>query len=353
MKIIAIGDIHASGFNDDPIINGYPARLSYIKDSLDFIVDYGRKHKIKDYVILGDIYNDKTIIYNASQDMLVNFFMINFDLHFTMISGNHDLSATGQNQKSAISVFQKYPNIHCILKDPEVIDFYNGVFIPYTRDFISEYKKLDIRSNKILFAHVGLNEGVLQSGLSKVDKLRISDINKFKLLILGHYHKPQKIETKDTVGYYVGSLIPKDWNDKNEQKRFLVVDTETLEVESVNIECKNIPQFKEYVITDNIDSSERNKIIEEANKERKNGHKVRVINKSKIKMTKEEKESIADMILLESSDVDITNRGITVTQSKLEQCKKYLEIKEIKEESQKYIDRLNEWKLLQETSHED
>lgn len=345
MKIIAIGDIHASGFNDDSIVNGYPARLSYIKESLDYIIDYGRKNNIKDFIIVGDIYNDKTIIYNNSQDMLVNFFIQNNDLNFVLISGNHDLSATGENQKSAISVFQKYSNVHCVLKEPEVIDKYNGVFIPYAHDFLSQYRKVDIGNNQILFAHVGLNEGVLQSGLSRVDKLRISDINKFKLLILGHYHKPQKIETKETIGYYVGSLIPKDWNDKNEQKRFLVVDTETLEVESVDINC-NIPQFKEYVITNDTTEEERNNILQTAKEEKKLGNKVRVVNKSKIKMTKKEKENISDMILLETVDVDITNRGITVTQSKLDQCKKYTEIKEI-ENKDKYIDRLNEWKLLE------
>lgn len=346
MKIIAIGDIHASGFNDDAIVNGYPARLSYIKESLDFIIDYGRKNNIKDFVIVGDIYNDKTIIYNNSQDMLVNFFIQNNDLNFTLISGNHDLSATGENQKSAISVFQKYPNVHCILKEPEVIDKYNGVFIPYAHDFLSQYRKIDIGNNQILFAHVGLNEGVLQSGLSRIDKLKISDINKFKLLILGHYHKPQKIETKETIGYYVGSLFPKDWNDKNEQKRFLVVDTETLDVESVDIICDNIPQFKEYVITNNTTTEERNNIFELAKIEKKKGNKVRVVNKSSNKMSKKEKEDIADMILVENVEVDITNRGITVTQTKLEQCKRYTEIKEI-ENKDKYIERLNEWKLLE------
>ena len=342
MKVICIGDIHASGFNDDAIVNGYPARLSYIKESLDFIINYGRSNNIHDYIILGDIYNDKTIIYNNSQDMLVNFFIRNNDLNFTLISGNHDLSAVGENQKSAISAFQKYDNVDCVLKEPKIIEKYNGVFIPYAHDFLSAYRNIDKSKVKILFAHVGLNEAVLQSGLSRVDKLKISDLDDLKLLILGHYHKPQKIESQKTIGYYAGSLIPKDWNDKNETKRFLVVDTDTLEVESVDIDC-NIPHFIELVITDNNDTNE---IFEKAKLEKSKGNKVRVINKSKTKVSKETKSIADDIVLVEHSEVDVTDRGITVVQTKLEQCEKYLEIKNV-ENKEKYLQKLKDWKLLE------
>lgn len=348
MKLIAIGDIHCSGFTDDALIEGYPARLFYIKESLDSIIKYGREKGITDYVMVGDVYNDKTIIYNASQDMLVNFFLQNSDLNFILISGNHDLSATGTNQKSAISAFQKYPNVHCVLHEPEVIEKYNGVFVPYAHDFLAKYRTVDTKGMKILFAHVGLNEGVLQSGLSRVDKLKMSDINNMSLLILGHYHKPQKIEGTNSIGYYVGSLIPKDWNDKNEDKRFLVVDTDTLEVESVNIDCPNVPKYVEIVITEPEQVEAAFKTYDE---QKKLGNKVRIVNKSKEKLVAKAKSVSDDIVLIEHQDVDVTNRGITVTQTKLEQCKKYLEIKEI-ENVDKYLARLNDWKLLEKRESE-
>ena len=115
-KIIAIGDIHASGFNDDPIVDNLPARLTYIKRTLDYIVQYGKEHKIFQYVLLGDLIHDKTIIYNIAQSMLYEFFKSNYGNQFIIISGNHDLSSTGVNQKSAIEVFDSLPNVECITK---------------------------------------------------------------------------------------------------------------------------------------------------------------------------------------------------------------------------------------------
>jgi DNA repair exonuclease SbcCD nuclease subunit len=346
MKIICIGDIHASGFNDDPLVNNLPARLNYIQQSLNYIVDYGRKNNIHDYIILGDVYHDKTIIYNISQSVLHDFFNSNMDLNFTIISGNHDLSATGENQKSAIQLLNEIDNVTCIL-DPQIKEICgkNYFFVPYTHDFISVLKqKIKLLENvDVLFSHIGLNEAVLQSGLSKVDKLTINDLSCFKLAILGHYHKPQVINGNKTTVYYAGSLIPKDWNDKNETKRFLVFDTDTLQVDSVDIDC-GVPGFYEFKIETDDTKEKINEILNQANNLKKFGHKVRVINKNKQKI----KNDISDIIILEHKEVDITNRGITVEQTKIEQCKKYLEIKEIPEDERDlYIQILNNNKLLE------
>jgi hypothetical protein len=116
-----------------------------------------------------------------------------------------------------------------------------------------------------------------------------------------------------------------------------------LNVESVDIDC-GIPGFYEFKI-ETTDTKERiNEIITQANELKKNGHKVRVINKNKQKI----KNDISDVIILEQKEIDITNRGITVEQTKLEQCKKYLEIKEIPEEEREYyMQILNNNKLLE------
>jgi len=137
------------------------------------------------------------------------------------------------------------------------------LYVPFSNNFLQEIK--NSQSADILLSHIGLNEAVLQSGLSKVDKISISDIAKFKLALLGHYHRPQNFSNENTSVWYAGSLISKDWNDKNETKRFLVYDTETLEIESVNIEC-GIPRFIEYIITDITDKV---KIFEQAEKDKR------------------------------------------------------------------------------------
>ena len=345
MKIIAIGDIHASGFGEDSLVDNLPARLTYIKRSLDYILKHGLEHNIKEYVMLGDLIHDKTIIYNIAQSMLYEFFKNSAEkgCNFTIISGNHDLSSTGQNQKSAIEVFDSLPNVTCVVKSPRVTPI--GLFVPYTNTFLEDLKKMRGCDCNIIYAHVGLNEAVLQSGLSKVDKLKINDLNDFKLAILGHYHKPQHLFNDIINVYYAGSLIPKDWNDKNEKKRFLVVDTETLEVESVEFpESLGIPMYIELVIPPNQTMENIKIMLKLADDYRKRGHHVRVINRNKTKI----KDEVEDIIILEQQQIDFTNRGITVDQSKLDQCKKYLEIKEIPEsERDNYIKILQDTKLLE------
>ena len=46
-----------------------------------------------------------------------------------MFSGNHDLSSVGEHQKSAISVFQKFPNVKTYLYNAELVTELN---IPHT-----------------------------------------------------------------------------------------------------------------------------------------------------------------------------------------------------------------------------
>lgn len=352
MKLIAIGDIHASGFSDDSVVGEYPERLYFIQKSLEYIINYGKFHNINTFVVVGDIYNDKTLIYNEAQNMLTDIFKNNEDCQFVMFSGNHDLSSTGEHQKSAISVFSKFPNVKTYLYKAEIDTDINGLVVPYCHNFLDQVKMASKSfdnlagsvynpSTMILYAHVGLNEGVLQSGLSRVDTLKVSDIEQFPLAILGHYHKPQKIQNAKTTVYYVGSLIPKDWNDKNESKRFLVVDTDTLEVESVDLNVPGVKQFYEFVITND---NERKDILDRAAKLKDEGHHVRVVNKSATKVSKE--ENIADMIVLENTEVDITDRGINITQSKMDQCKKYLEIKKV-DNPNDYLKVLTEKSLLE------
>lgn len=350
MKMICIGDIHASGFGDDPLANNLPERLYYIKKSLEYIMDYGRKNGIEHYVILGDVYHDKTIIYNTSQAMLLDFFKQYEDRTFYIISGNHDLSSTGENQKSAILALGELDNVHCFIK-PAIINKNQLIqvdtplfFVPYSGNFLDSIKNFkNIDPDTILFSHIGLNEAVLQSGLSRVDKLKLSDLKQFKLAILGHYHKPQDFGNDYTHVWYAGSLIPRDWNDKNEKKRFLVVDTITKEVQSVDIDC-GVPQYIEIVIPPNSTADFIKSEMNRAKIIKSQGNKVRVINRNNHKL----KEENTDIIILEQQQIDVTNRGITVDQSKLDQCKKYMEIKNIPEdEREEYLKVLNDSKLLE------
>ena len=122
--------------------------------------------------------------------------------------------------RSILAFFIKKPS-------PEII------CVPYSRNVSNQVR---LNRSKILISHFGLNEGILNSGMSIVSDLSVKDlIGKYELVLLGHYHKPQEIVQDNFSLYYVGSLIQLDWGEKDDEKRFLVVDSDTLSVSSIPI----------------------------------------------------------------------------------------------------------------------
>ena len=333
MKRIAISDIHLSDFSEDILTpEGLPLRLGEIKKTFNFVIEQAKKLSISYIDVLGDIINDKSIIFTVAQDLFKEIIIKNSDMFFTLLSGNHDLSSTGKLQRSAISVFSGYKNVCCVT-DEIVIDK-NITMISYSDIFLEKIK--ECKSTDILLTHIGLNEAMMQSGLSKVDKIKLLDLKKFRLILSGHYHKPQFIQNENTKFYYVGGFTNHSWNDRNEVKRFLVYDTDTLEVQSIPME--NQIQYKEYTIDD---ISTAKEILKEAEIQKNKGNYVRIR-----KNIKEDIETPHDILILEHKDIDVTNRGITVTQTLQEKLHKYMDIKEVKKEEQEdYIKILQKYNI--------
>jgi len=328
-------DIHLDGFVSDTLEkNGLPKRLSYIIKSLDFVVEECRKRNVKNIDILGDLIHTKSLMYTVAVDAFKSFILRNLDINFLIFSGNHDFHQTGENRKSAISVFSGYPNVKCVIDKPEIVD---GITVaPFSETLLDDIKSF---KTDILLAHCGLNEGTLQTGLSIISNLSLKNLSNFKLVLTGHYHKPQMIENSITKLYYPGNLTPRDWNDKNQKFRFLIYNTESLEVESIPLEC-GIPQFHEYII-ETID--QKYEILKQAEIAKNAGHNVRIRNKTSEVI----KDEVSSILVLEQHDVDVTNRGIVVTMSKEEQLKKYLSIKEIPEvDHTEYLSLISKYNLL-------
>ena len=341
MKRAGVGDLHISGYATDRLDDmSLPQRLGLIIKALEQIGDECRKRSIKFVDILGDINNDKSVIYTVAYVALRAFFQKYSDLTFTMISGNHDMSSTGDLQKSSIVAFSDVKNVVTYIYKPELVG--NILYVPWSHNFMEQIKTFPAAD--ILIAHLGLNEAALQSGLSKIDKIKISDLSKYKLVLLGHYHRPQVLESATTKVYYPGSLCHRDWNDKNEKKRFVIYDTETLEVEQVYL--TGLPEFREYTIDNKEDIAD---IIQLIKTDVAGGHHVRLKNKSGELL----KEELPDVLVLENRDIDVTNRGISVTQSKDEQAKKFLEIRGIPElEREEYFATLLKYDIFHTTGNE-
>lgn len=325
MKFAFTADIHLSRYGQDPIeeSTGLPERLHGLTNSLYAMVYYCQKNDIDNVVIGGDILHGKSIIHALAQDVMLQFFNDSDQMTFWVIDGNHDLSGKGEDAVSALRSLEKVPNVNWISKEPQT--FENILFVPYSTKIVKQIKEGEA---DILVSHFGLSEGILNSGISLVSSISMSDLrSRYKLILLGHYHKPQEIIEENTSMYYVGSPIQLDWGEKGDNKRFLIVDSKTLEVEAVA--TKGYRKFIEVDLT----NKNKDEILEIAKKAREEGHYIKVIKRDKIDITGFEEFNVVD-----KTEVDVTDRGITSTMSQKEKLERYLEIKEVPpDERQEYL----------------
>jgi len=322
MRFLFTADIHLSRYGQDRIVSktGLPERLTSLSHTLDEMADYCLANEISTFVIGGDSLHGKSIIYAIAQDILLSFFDKYSNLQFIVIDGNHDLSGRGSDVVSALLPLKNIDNVLWIPFNETYRDQQNNIlYIPYSTDMV---KKIVSSEARILISHIGLNEAVLSSGISVISSLSVKDLlGKYQLVLLGHYHKPQEIISENISVYYVGSPIQLDWGEKNEQKRFLVVDTETLQVESVPT-----TQYKRYVELE-ITNDNKNEVLKEASELRKDGHNVKVVMREKVELDKQ----IEGVNIVDRTEKDITNRGITSSMSEEDKLRRYLDIKEIEE----------------------
>jgi len=322
MKIAVTADIHLTNFSQDPINkeSSLPERLSGLDKSLRYMCDYCRQKEVKDVTIAGDLFHNKGVIYVDSLNVFLDIVNDYPDLYFTIISGNHDLTSKSEDGKSSIRSVEHVENIR-YMKKSGILG--NAYYVPYNPDMINEIKNC---KQDILISHFGLNEGVLNSGISVVADIAMKDlIGKYKLVILGHYHKAQELINDNISIFYCGSPIQLDWGEANEEKRFLIIDTKSLKVKSVPFQGYT-KYFKIEVTQDN-----QQKINKDIEKLLKDGHKVKVYKQEDFKY-----EAPSGSIIVDKTERDITNRGVTSTMSREEQVTKYLEIKNIPPEDFEY-----------------
>ena len=323
MRFAFIADIHLSRYGQDKLEDdsNLPERLHSIKAALYEVAEYCIANDIPTIIIGGDVLHGKSIIYAIAQDIMIEFFRtFGKQVNFYVIDGNHDLSGKGEDVVSALKSIETIPGVSWIPHDKTWrIDDGDILLVPYSYNVPNVVKDNKAR---ILISHFGLTEGVLNSGMSIISSISMKDLaGRYDLVLLGHYHKPQEIIRDDISMYYVGSLIQLDWGEKGEEKRFLVVDSETLQVDSIPI-----TQYRQHIEIE-LTHENRDDAFKAAQDAKEAGHHVKMLLKDKVDLTGVK----GDFNIVDRTEVDITDRGITSTMSQQDRVNRYLEIKEIPE----------------------
>jgi DNA repair exonuclease SbcCD nuclease subunit len=312
VKYIFIADLHLSAFSSESMVEGLPEKLYYKIKVLENILS---ENDVENIMILGDIFHTKSIIHSIALNTFAKFLEKNKDRNFIMLNGNHDSSSRTGDGVSALKSLEWIPNV-TVMYDAKAID--DILLVPWNPKNMLETIKVNSGKCRYLASHFGLNEASLSNGISIVSDIGLKDLISYDKVFLGHYHSPQSVGNVT----YIGSVIQEDWGEKNEEKRYIIFDTETGEHQSIPTKG-----YKKHI---ELDLSKNNKfdVVQKAKELLEEGNIVRM------KTTEVMDMSDTDIQCRVISEVqeDITNRGLTTSMSLKDKMKKYLEIRNIPEE---------------------
>lgn len=285
------------------------------------MTNYAIENKITNIVVAGDLLHNKSIIHTLALDILLSFFRDHHSIQFIVIDGNHD-KGDNKGTTSSLKSLDYEPNVTRISRPLKIGRIF---FVPYSFDMIDIIKE---NSADYLISHFGLNEGMLNSGISIVADIGLKDLEgKYKTILLGHYHKPQEIIRDEIKIYYAGSLIEIDYGERDEEKRFLVIDTDNDSIESIPTQG-----YKRHYNLE-LTNENRDVIISQARELQNDGHYVQLS-----QMEEMDVSDIRDEFRITNKITrDVTNRGITSSMSTEDKLRKFIEIKGISE------DKINEY----------
>ena len=269
MKTIILGDAHIGNVQNLGRSNGSGGntRVDDYEKSLNFVIDYALDIKADIFINTGDLFEvrNPTTEHIQIADRCIKK-LSDANIFTIVIMGNHDYRKTGENFTSALATMQanSYQKVRILLQ-PEVINYSNKrgdsqsmLLIPYrdkrmygsgsskelTDLFNSHIKELSKRidpdSPSIAVGHnFFFNGNYFDFGGHEVLASPDSFVG-IDAVVMGHYHDFTKIKDSNPQAYYVGSLEKTNFGDLNNNKFFLIFDSETKTFEKVRIPTREL-----------------------------------------------------------------------------------------------------------------
>ena len=251
MSIIICGDPHF-GFR-----NNIEKFVSYQSQSFYTMIDYAFENKIKDIILLGDIFDNRRSIYlPILNDVLIKFkYALDKGINITMIAGNHDVFYKNTNKLNSPKViFDRWKEIDTLGKlriidiDAEEIT-YEGVsflLIPWLTSDNSEscIEYINKSMSTYCLGHFEIN-GFTMNGMTQcTEGLDQKIFSKFKRTLSGHFHT----RSKNRNITYVGSMVQMTWADFDDKRGFWTLDPVTDKFDFISL---NHEIFHKVMVNDN------------------------------------------------------------------------------------------------------
>lgn len=261
LDIIVLADLHFSNFSSlappgDDLLSSRAKDIAY---SVEWTRKYAIKNKIPLIVIAGDVFHKRdkisVPIFNLAYSSIKSF--KDDGIETIIIVGNHDQTTKGGITHS----LKSFKEIAQVVDIPTIytcpISGYHLYLIPFIEEsgrikqtvseLLQRNKKCYKDIPKILISHLGVKGGSLgfSSAFSK-NMVSPGELqpNKFLAVILGHFHKHQKLGKNI---WYSGAPLQHNFGDCGEPRGFVRVRSAfengefNLKVE--HIEIPGLPKF--------------------------------------------------------------------------------------------------------------
>lgn len=220
MKVLFCGDKHLK-------IN----RFDLVKQFLSWLNKTIETNKPDLYVCLGDDLDNHAVIRSEIiAELRYHFdFVLSLGIPIVYVVGNHDCFRPNDMKYHALqSMIGLNPNLHIIDK---TTNLYGMTFVPYVHN-AEEFPKQTL---PICVAHQTF-KGADFGDITTKDGVDASSIDGAEIIISGHIHKRQKLDSSQSAGpeiLYCGSPFSQSVSDINQTKGVSLFDTETFSEEFI------------------------------------------------------------------------------------------------------------------------
>lgn len=238
MKILIYSDLHI--YNHHKLSVNSETAL----DVLDQINEYAIENGIDKVVSAGDFFHTKARAYapHVIQAWLRVKHLYKSNIKKIMLIGNHDMASPNSTMNSILFAFSDYAKIvpDYWFFDTESTRMH---FLSYTEKAFDSFM-LSKEKQNVLIGHLDIIGFKMSNGFRSDHGFKPDDFSEFDLVISGHYHQFQNIKNI----LYVGSPYQTSFAERDQEKGFIVLDTEDLAVEFV--ELSGTPKYKIVEIDD-------------------------------------------------------------------------------------------------------
>jgi DNA repair exonuclease SbcCD nuclease subunit len=216
MKVLFIGDPHLK-----------ITRFDLAKQFLEWINGVIEKHKPDLVVNLGDTFDTHAVIRSeVLTEFMKHVVEVRKTCPYVYLLGNHDMYKPNDAKYHAMSHLKD--KIKDFMVIDETIDYKGMTFVPY----IHKPEDFPKQSLPICVAHQTF-KGADYGDITTKDGVDAVSILGAEIVISGHIHKRQRLDTGGAEVIYIGSPFSQSSSDINQVKGVSIIDTETFAEEFI------------------------------------------------------------------------------------------------------------------------